>query len=480
MSKRVAIIGAGMGGLSAAIYSRLAGWEVDVFEQASKVGGKAAGIEEAGYRLDPGPSIIILPRIYEQVFQAAGRQMVDYLTFTRLDPFSRVYYEGEEPLDLPADRAECLDVLERRFPEDANSFRSLMGKLDRVAPHIDRSIFKKPYDKSWSLVDRHLIATALQFDMRASYRQLVDGWFKSPLLRAFFYGFPSYGGQTYDSKAPGALLIPYLMLQEGVYYPKGGVAAIPAALEPLARELGVRIHLSKRVTGLKVEHQRVLGIEIEGRLDAFDSVISNLDRFTTAKWLGRVHTEAPSFSYFTLHWGIKRPIEGLEHHTLFVPTQFERGFERLYRDRRFPDPPIVYLNSTHLVDPTVAPSGHSNLFAVVTSPGMEPGIDWPTEVARCRSLILEQLKVHGVYWSEDDIVFERIQSPLYFAQTHGNYLGSLYGIDERHRLFGLLPHRNYDEEFENLYYCGGSVQPGAGLPMVTLSGKFAAERLPRL
>lgn len=480
MSKRVAIIGAGMGGLSAAIYSRLAGWEVDVYEQAPKVGGKAAGIEQAGYRLDPGPSIIILPRIYEQVFRAAGRQMADYLSFTRLDPFSRVYSVGEAPLDLPADRNECLAVLESRFPKDAGSFRLLMGKLDRVAPHIDRSIFKKPYDKPWNLADPHLIATALQFDMRASYRKLVDGWFQSPLLRAFFYGFPSYGGQTYDSKAPGALLIPYLMLQEGVFYPKGGVAAIPAAFERLALELGVRIHLKKRVTGLKIENQRVQGMEVEGQLEACDAVISNLDRFSTAKWLGRVHTEAPSFSYFTVHWGIKRSIEGLKHHTLFVPANFESGFERLYKDRRFPDPPIVYLNATHIVDPAVAPVGHSNLFAVVTSPGMEPSIDWRAEVARCRSLVLEQLKDHGVHWSENDIVFERIQTPVYFAEAHGNYLGSLYGLDERHRLFGLLPHRNYDEQYKNLFYCGGSVQPGAGLPMVTLSGKFAAERLPRL
>ena len=480
MSKRVAIVGAGMGGLSAAIYSRLAGWEVDVYEQASKVGGKAAGIEQSGYRLDPGPSIIILPRIYEHVFQTAGRNMADYLSFTRLDPFSRVYYEGEEPLDLPADRDECLATLEDRFPRDATSFRLLMGKLDRVAPHIDRSIFKGPIDQSWKLANPHLMAVALQFNMRASYRQLVDDWFKSPLLRAFFYGFPSYGGQSYDSRAPGALLIPYLMLQEGVFYPKGGVAAIPAAFERLALELGVRIHLNKRVMGLKILNRRVRGIEVEGQLEACDAVISNLDRFSTAKWLGRVHTESPSFSYFTVHWGIKRPVGGLAHHTLFVPAKFESGFERLYSDRCFPDPPIVYLNATHLVDPAVAPAGHSNLFAVVTSPGMEPRIDWPAEVARCRTLVLNQLTNHGIHWTEDDIVFERIQTPVYFAETHGNYLGSLYGLDERHRLFGLLPHRNYDEQVKNLFYCGGSVQPGAGLPMVTLSGKFAAERLPRL
>jgi phytoene desaturase len=478
--KHVIVIGAGVGGLSAAIYARLAGHEVLVLEAGSKVGGKAAGIEQSGYRFDPGPSIIILTEIYERLFADAGRRIGDYLRFKRLDPISRVYHGGGKPIDLPSDRNECIRTLSEIAPQDVKPFEELLTKLDRVAPQVKRSIFAHPFDQPWQLADPNLIRIGLQFDVRKTYREMIDGWFTSDLLKAFFYGFPSYGGQTYDSKAPGALLIPYLMIQDGVFYPEGGVAAIPLAFERLAKELGVTILLDAKVQELLTDGKRVTGVrQSNGERHEADAVISNVDRITTRSWLGIKPNLRPSFSYFTVQWGIRRRIPGLSHHTLLIPTDFQKGFADLYERRKFPDPPIVYLNETSGADPTAdpgtAPPNATNLFAVVTSPSVEPHIDWDAETPKYRSIIVDQIRAAGFEWNEDDIEVERIQTPVYFQQTHGNYLGSLYGPDETQRLFGgMFPLRNWDEEYKNLFYCGGSVQPGAGLPMVTLSGKFAA------
>ena len=478
MAKDVMVLGGGVGGLSAAIYSRLAGHNVCLLEASDKVGGKAAGIDIQGYRLDPGPSIIILTRIYEQLFRDAGRKMEDYLTFQRLDPISRVYFGQDEPIDLPANREECERLVDHISPSDGKNFRDVMGKLDKVSPHIDRSIFARPFDAGFQLVNLDLLSMARYFNVQASYKQLVDGWFQSPLLRAFFYGFPSYGGQSYESKAPGALLIPYLMIQEGVYYPRGGVSAIPKALERLAIELGVEIRTGCNVTGLQSNGKSLTEVDLsDGSKLKADAFISGIDRLTTRAWLGEVPDVQPSYSYFTLHWGIRRRIEGLKHHTLLVPKDFEKGFERLYKDRRFPNPPIVYLNETTELEPAAAPKGCSNLFAVVTSPSIEKGFDWQQESAACRREVVGVLDEAGFKFEPEEIEFERMQNPLYFSQAHGNYKGSLYGPDEAHRLFGMLPLRNYDEKYRNLFYCGGSVQPGAGLPMVILSGKFAAGKL---
>ena len=475
MVKHVVVIGAGQGGLSAAIHLRLRGHRVLVVHDGP-VGGKAAAIQIEGYRLDPGPSIVILPRLYEAVFSAAGRRVSDYLRFTRLDPISRVLFEGESPLDLPADREECLRLIGSIDPHDRESFAKLMQALDAAAPHIDASVFKHPYHKPWQLADPHLLATAMRFDVRKTYRELVDGMFRSPLLRAFFYGFPSYGGQTYDSKAPGALMIPYLMIQEGVFYPEGGVAAIPAAFERLARELGVEFRQGK-ATGLRTKGDRTTAVLLEGgeAIEA-DAVVSNADRMQVHGWLGRTTDVAPSLSYFTVHWGVRAEMKELEHHTLLVPKEFEKGFEDLYRRREFPRPPIVYLNATSRLDPSTAPPGRTNLFAVVTVPAQEPHLDWTQDQTKYRDLVAKEIARFG--WDVDALGFdfERIQSPDLFATRDGNHRGSLYGPDETQRLFGgLFPLRCHDETIKNLFYCGGSVQPGAGLPMVTLSGKFAAE-----
>ncbi len=468
-AKHVVVVGAGQGGLSAAIHLRLLGHRVLVVHDGP-VGGKAAAVELSGYRLDPGPSIVILPRIYEAVFAAAGRRMADYLRFRRLDPISRVLFEGAEPLDLPADRDECLRLVAGIDSSDRESLARLMDDLDRVAPHIDASVFKHPYHSPLQMADPHLIATAMRFDVRKTYRELVDGMFRSPLLRAFFYGFPSYGGQTYDSKAPGALMIPYLMIQEGVYYPEGGVAAIPAAFERLARELGVEFR-EGHGEGLVFRGHRATALRLTGgeTIEA-DAFVMNADRLQVAGWLGRPTDVPPSLSYFTVHWGVQAELGGLEHHTLLVPKDFQAGFESLYRRREFPRPPIVYLNVTP------APAGRTALFAVVTTPAQEPHLDWTRDERLYRDLVAGEVARFG--WDVDahGLDFERIQSPDVFARRDGNHRGSLYGPDEAHRLFGgLFPLRCKDEEIRNLFYCGGSVQPGAGLPMVTLSGKFAAE-----
>lgn len=477
MNKQVIVVGAGLGGLSAAVHSRLAGHDVLVIESSDSVGGKAAGIQTLGYKLDPGPSIIILKRIYEDVFRRAGRNLSDYLTFQKLDPFSRVYYEGEDRLDLPADRTECLSVLEDRFPQDSPSFKELLEKLDKVINHVDASIFCRPYDQPWHLLDWRLLSMAKFANPRATYKQLVDKAFQHPLLRAFFYGFPSYGGQTYDSVAPGAFFIPFLMLTEGVYYPEGGVSEIPRAFHRLATELGVEFKFESRLEGFEVEKGRVVAVRTNSERIPCDAVISNLDRYSTGALLGRKYNHAPSLSYFTVHWGVRGSFEGLSHHTLLVPKDYEQGFEELYRQRTYPESPIIYLNATHIQDPSSAPSGCSNIFAVVTSPALEDHLDWKSLQHRAKESVLRGMDRFGFGISSKDLDFERIQTPIYFAEKHGNYRGSLYGPDEKHRLFGMMPNRNWDEEIKNLFYCGGSVQPGAGLPMVTLSGKFAAERL---
>jgi phytoene dehydrogenase-like protein len=320
------------------------------------------------------------------------------------------------------------------------------------------------------------MAFGMAFDVRKPYREFIDEKFQSPLMRAFFYGFPSYSGQTYSKPAPGALTIPYLMLTHGVWWPIGGIGAIPASFAKLAADIGVRILTGSKVSTFVHGQNRITAVEtFDGEQFAADVVISNLDRLTTEQLLGRTITSKPSFSYFTVHWGLPASapkMPNLAHHTLLIPKEFTEGFDHLYRKRRFPEPPIVYLNETSSTDPATAPKGASNLFAVITVPAEEPGLDWRNPAPFIDST-LGVMRRFGIEIDSAD--FQRVQTPITFRERDGNYRGTLYGVDESERILGgMFPLTNRDR-IPNLFYCGGSVQPGAGLPMVTLSGQFAAD-----
>ena len=478
MSKQIVIIGAGMGGLSAAIYARLAGYDVLVLEKSATAGGKAAGITIGEYQLDPGPSIIILPKIYKAVFRAAGRKMEDYLRFNRLEVISRVFFGDEAPIDLPANEQGCYELLRAINATDAASLEDLIHKLGKIEPLLNKTVYAHPYIRQSLLLDLNLLRFGMEFSPFKTYKELVDTLFKSPLVKAFFYGFPSYGGQTYSAKSPGAFLIPYYMLTDGVFFPEGGVRAIPVAFQKLAEELGVRFQFGTEVTSIdgKDRTMKSLGTS-NGETFEADAFISNLDRFTLVGLRNEVVDYEPSFSYFTVHRGIRESFPSLQHHNLLLPKSFERGFEELYREGQFPEEPIVYVNSTNGLDVNSAPPGASNVFSVVTSPAKVRGINWQASEQEFTGRVDRALNHIGIHWEPNEVDFVRIQTPEYFESQHGSYRGSLYGLSEDHRLWGMFPAANQDHRWTNLAYCGGSVQPGAGLPMVTLSGKFAVDLL---
>lgn len=478
MNKQLVIIGAGVGGLSAAIHARLAGYDVLVLEQGPTAGGKAAGIQIEGYNLDPGPSIIILPGFYEAVFRAAGRKMADYLQFDRLDVVSRVFLGKEAPIDLPADRTKALAILEDINPLDAKSLRKILDQMAKVEPLLHKSIYDHPYLKQSQLLDLNLLRFGMGFNPMKTFKEHVDHLFQSDIMRAFFYGFPSYAGQTYNAKSPGSFLIPFYMLQEGVFFPVGGVRAIPLAFERLAKELGVEFRFGARVSSVEGSNGRMKAVVLaDGERVEADAFVSNLDRFTFSSLRGKPLDFEPSYSYFTVHWGVRREFPNLQHHNLFIPTNYLIGFKELYETTQFPKEPIVYVNSASVADPLAAPSGCSNIFAVVTAPAVTGRFEWSSAAAEYVNRTRAVMRNVGLDWDDSEVDFTRIQTPEYFESAHGNYRGSLYGLHESHRLFGMFPEGNEDAEWSNLKFCGGSVQPGAGLPMVTLSGKFAVDLL---
>lgn len=470
--KKVVVLGGGQGGLATGAHLAFRGYDVTILEP-NRIGGKAGQILQNGYRLDPGPSIIIMKDLYDDAIKSFGLNPTDFLKWNRLDPITRVHFR-DQVIDIPSDLAAALDLVAGMSKKDHDSLKSLVDLFAPLVSLINESVFKKPFEKPLDMMNPSLLKFGLKFNPLRNYKQLVDSMFETPLLRAFFYGFPSYSGQSYHSKAPGAFFIPYHMLSSGVWYPESGIGAIPQAFEKIFRSFGGKV-VGARFLDFVMSGSQVVAVKTDQGEIECDAVVSNIDRLTIEKQLGRKTPEKPSYSYFTMHWGIPQVLNEVKHHTLVIPDGFEKGFVDLYDHRKFPSEPIVYLNNPTEIDPESAPEGKTNLFAVITSPGKESHLDWKQSTPEFSKIVKTSLKRIGIDTSEAE--FERVQTPLYFEQEHGSYLGSLYGADEPWRLMGMFPLANRDPQIGNLAYCGGSVQPGAGLPMVTLSGKFAADHI---
>ena len=268
------------------------------------------------------------------------------------------------------------------------------------------------------------------------------------------------------------------MMKQGIYYPVSGVATIVEAFYKLAVDIGVEFEFNATANSFEYSKGRINAVRCSnGTRHSADAFISNLDFFSVQGLLQRRCTVQPSFSYFTIQWGLKNRISELSHHNLVIPLDFEVGFEQLYRGGKFPTRPIVYLNETTGIDPQVAPEGCGNLFAVVTAPAQNGIWDWKNQLNEAQSATQSVMESAGIKIEQENVVIEQVQSPLTFEKRDGNYKGSLYGEADHERGFLGLPHTNRDQEYTNLFYCGGSVQPGAGLPMACLSGKFAVEQL---
>lgn len=474
----IAVVGAGIGGLSAAIELAFAGHEVHVFDQQPEVGGKAAAVREAGFTFDPGPSIVILPRVYEALLSKVGETPADWLRFKRLDPITRLIFEGSEPVDLPSDEGKLFALADDLFPGDAEEVRRLVDGIRPLAPLGEEIFFERTVQSPWQLLNPKMLAFGKTLDVRHSFKEQVDARFKSPVLRALFYGFPSYSGLTYRSKSAAPWFIPYYMIAEGVYFPEGGIHRIPGVLEAVAKKLGVVFHLNTKVRAFTRERNRIIGLDAEGASgQRFDAVVAAVDRLTIGEMLGRTETRAPSLSYSTVQLGLRLPKSGLPCHTLLIDKDFDEGYSSLYETETAANWKVTYVNAPDGEDASLSPEGCSQLFLVASSPADNGKVDWKAETSSWRERLKPKLACLGIEFDDGDILVERTQTPPDFEARDGNYRGSLFGLREEHRSMFGLPMNNRDPEFKNLFYCGASVQPGAGMPMACLSGSAAARLL---
>ncbi|MBI4852087.1 MAG: phytoene desaturase [Acidobacteria bacterium] len=488
MTQRVGVIGAGLGGLSVAVCLAAKGYQVDVFERHNQVGGKASSYKRDGFIFDEGPSIVVMIWVYQDLFQRVGRNLSDYLDFKRLDPAFRIFYQNKY-LDIPVDEKELLSVIETLSKYDAKAFKELLSQCDLFVKIFAKDFYQKMFSSLQDIIFSRLMPSALILPPLRNYMDDIKRRFSSELVRSLLIGFPIYAGLDPRNAPSSLFLIPWTIIREGVWYPKGGIHQIPLAIAKLAKELGVKIHLEKNVSAIEISNDlKVNGLVIDGLSEKYDIVVSNSDYLythqllkgkedwpNTIKLLQKENAQ-PSASFLTLELALSSTFPKLKHHNLLLNGDPTPSYHDIFDLGVLPKQTPIYINAPLRTDPPLAPAGKDNLFVVISVPPRGETKPDPLIYEEYAANLLHQIESFGFSGLESSLLFHNINTPLTFEQKFSAFRGSIYGLGPKHNiLYGAFRPLNKSQEISGLYFVGGGVQPGAGMPMVVQSGKIVAD-----
>ena len=486
MKKRAAVIGSGLGGLSAAIRLASKGFGVDVYETNSGPGGKAQSFNEAGFRFDTGPSLITMPFIIKELFDYANDDFNSYITFEKLEILCRYFYPDGTIINAYSDTAKFACEIESITTDTAETLFKYLYHCKKIYELTSGIFLFSSLHEISSYLNLKALKTLLQIfsiDPFRTMNRANTSYFKDEKLIQLFNRYATYNGSN-PFQAPATLnIIPHVEYNLGGYVIKGGVYNLTLALYKLALNKGIEFHFDSRVEKIEIENGRVRSIETAREKKEFDIIISNADVYNTYKYLlNDVHSShakrymnlEPSSSALVFYWGIKSITDSLEIHNILFSGNYKKEFEELFGRKTIPDDPTVYIYISSRFNPADAPKGFENWFVMINAP-YENGQDWEREIVRARAVIINKIKKTLGIDIEKLIAYEKILTPIELEKQTGSFKGSIYGISSNSRKAAFLRHPNRSIRYRGLYFCGGSAHPGGGIPLVILSGKIASE-----
>lgn len=484
----IVVIGAGLGGLSAAISLATEGFSVDLLEKNNKVGGKLNVLQKEGFTFDLGPSILTMPHIFRKLFECAGKNMDDYVSIESVEPHWRNFFTDGSTLDLSSDPVIMKQELDKLGPNTFREFEQFLAYSKKLCEVTEDGYFAQGLDSFWDLL-RHYgpVKSLLEFDVFRSMDQGVRRFIKDPKLVDVLNYFIKYvGSSPYD--APALMnLLPYIQFGYGLWYIKGGMYGMAQALERLALELGVNIHVNSEVEEIRHNAGRATAVRLtDDRLIPADIVVSNMEvipayrqLFTDqAKEIKRLEKFAPSCSGLVLHLGVDRIYPQLAHHNFFYSAHPQEHFKAIFHDHRLSDDPTIYLVAPVKSDASQAPAGCEIIKILPHIPHLDPEKPLSADdYVAMRERVLIKLENMGLTDLRKHIVCEESWTPLDIQANYYSNQGSIYGVvADRFKNLGFkTPQRS--NVLSNLYFVGGSVNPGGGMPMVTLSGQLVRDKI---
>lgn len=487
MTSRTAIVvGAGIGGLTAAMKLAHQGFKVELHEKLDVPGGRCGRIEVDGFRFDLGPTILLMPFVFERTFASVGRRLSDYLTLVRCDPNYKVTFRDDTTLTLTSELTKMREELERLEPGSFDRYLRFLAKGQYRHDTALEHFVGKHFDGFGQFLKPSNLPRILGVGAHQKLFSQVSKAFKDPRLQqAMSFQTMYLGVSPYEAPAVFSLL-PYTELAVGIWYPLGGMGAIPRALEKVCKEEGVTFHYGSSVKQIVVEQGRAVGVALEGgRVARADVVVCNADYPWAYKHLidpkvsakPELEKKRYTASGYMLYLGMKRRYDELLHHNIFFGADFEGSFSSIFEKLEVPEDPSFYVNAPAHLDPSMAPEGKDALYVLVPVPHQAKHLDWKVLGPQVRAKVFARLAERGLKDVEKDIEVERVITPDDWASSLNLERGSNFGLAQNMFQIGPLRPKVWDERIENLFFCGASSQPGTGVPTVMISADLAVQAI---
>jgi phytoene desaturase len=482
--KKVIVIGSGVAGLAVATRLAVKGFEVKVFEKNAYPGGKLSMFEQDGFRFDAGPSLFTQPQNIEDLFKEAGEPMEAYFDYKPVDVACTYFFESGKNIKAYTDAAAFSKELTEQTGESPSAVSSYLQESEKIFDNIGTVFLNHSLHKRKTWFHKRIITAFKTVKLPYLFKSLHkynESHFRSPEAVQIFNRYATYNGSN-PYKAPSMLsLIPHLEMNQGTFYPKGGMISITNALYQLALKKGVDFQFNSPVERIIHTENKTQGVVINNSNVYADLVVTNADIYFTYKNLlnhpvkaRKVLKQERSSSALIFYWGIQKTFNQLGLHNIFFTKNYEAEFDHIFNKKQLYTDPTVYINITSKEEAIHALTGAENWFVMVNVPA-NTGQNWAALQQQARTQIIEKLsRLLGTNIAPL-IVSESVLDPVLIEEKTGSFMGSLYGTSSNSKMAAFFRAPNFTGYIKNLYCCGGSVHPGGGIPLCLKSAQITAD-----
>ena len=482
--KKIAIIGGGFSGLAAASYLAKEGYDVSLFEKNSTVGGRNRKFTEQGFTFEMGPSWYWMPEVFDGYFKNFNKKRSDYYSLTKLNPsFSIVYKEGVK-IDIPSEHKELIEFFERIEKGAGKRFESFMEDAKFKYETSMNSLIYTPGKSIFEFAKWEVVKGVFKLNLFSNFKKFVRKYFKDEKLTALM-DFPVlFLGSAPENTPALYSLMNYAGLMLGTWYPENGMYRIIESMEELAIELGVKIHTNAEVSKINIKNDKATSLIVNNELVEFDAIVAAGDynhmesllpkeakNYTDEYWDSR--TLAPSSLIFFL--GVDKPLNSLDHHTLFFDESLDDHSNEIYNDPQWPKKPLFYVCNPSKTDKSIAPEGCENIFVLIP---IAPDLEDTEEIReKYYKIIMERLEKQVNENVSEHVIYKRSYCINDFKSDYHSYKGNAYGLANTLRQTAILKPKLNNKKLKNMVYAGQLTVPGPGMPPALISGKLAADEI---